>query len=350
MDSSPIALSGLSCGELTALLGTATATETALPSFRAKQIFRWIRNGAHSFDEMTDLPLDLRSDLTGRFSVYTSAVSLRLDDPDGTVKLQLRLHDGAKIESVLLSDGEGRRTACLSTQAGCAMGCVFCKTGTLGLKRNLNSAEITEQFFHLRSLYPDIANIVIMGMGEPLLNLGELRRALAVFTDSVGQSIGLSARRITVSTCGIIDGIRDLADNGPPLHLAVSLTSADSALRERLMPVSRANPLSGLKQALSYYQKKTGERLTLEAVLLGGINTRYENARSLARFASGLNAMVNVIPWNPVEGLMFEGNALTEPSTAETARFTADLEKFGVKVTRRLKKGRAVTGACGQLG
>ncbi|QQO08069.1 23S rRNA (adenine(2503)-C(2))-methyltransferase RlmN [Breznakiella homolactica] len=318
------------------------------PQYRARQIFRWIARGAVSFDEMTDLPLSLRDDLKNRFSLYSTSVAARLEDPDGTVKLQIHLSDGAMVESVLLVDGEGRKTACLSVQVGCAMGCVFCKTGTLGLLRNLTASEIVEQFLHLRNLYPGISNIVVMGMGEPLHNIEALRRAVGIIEHTDG--IGLSKRRITVSTSGIIKGIRDLADQGPDVRLAVSVTAADSELRDKLMPISRTNPLPGLKDALRYYQEKRPGRITLEAVLLGGLNTRPEDARALVSFAQGLDVIVNLIPWNPVEGTALDGIPLREPGTREADGFARYLENASVRVTRRYGKGRSVAGACGQLG
>jgi 23S rRNA (adenine2503-C2)-methyltransferase len=318
-----------------------------LPPFRVKQIFRWISRGVSSFAGMSDLGKALREVLESRFFLYSSSVAAELADPDGTVKLQIELHDGERIEAVLLSDGEGRKTACLSTQAGCPAGCVFCKTGSLGFSRNLSSAEIIEQFFYLKAR-GDISNIVIMGMGEPLLNLGELRRALKVLFDP--QGLGISPRRLTVSSSGIIGGIRDLADNGPLVRLALSLTSAREELRNRLMPIGRANPLPRLKEALQYYQQKTGRRITLEAVLLGGLNTGREEASAVAAFARGLDAVVNLIPWNPVEGLAFEGQALREPSPGELRAFMTELESRGLNITLRYRKGRDVAGACGQLG
>jgi 23S rRNA (adenine2503-C2)-methyltransferase len=296
---------------------------------------------------MTDIPLSLRASLDRQYSLYSSSISAHLDDPDGTVKLQILLYDQERIESVLLSDGADRRTACLSAQAGCPMACVFCKTGTRGFSRNLTAGEIVEQFLYLRSFGGAIANIVIMGMGEPLLNLPELRKALAILTDPEGA--GLSKRRITISTSGIVQGIRELADAGPDVRLAVSLTTADPELRERLMPVTKANPLSALKDALLYYQRRQGQRITLETVLLGGINTREKDLQSLAQFTQGLEAIVNVIPWNPVEGVSFEGKPLREPFRNEIERFKGALEKLGLKVTQRFRKGRCVAGACGQL-
>jgi 23S rRNA (adenine2503-C2)-methyltransferase len=334
-------LAGLSPEELASLLKD-------LPPFRAKQIFKWIARSAASFEDMTDLPRDLREDLSARHRLYDSVLVRVLEDPDGTAKLQIRLADNALIEAALLRDERGRQTACLSTQAGCPAGCVFCKTGSLGFLRNLEAHEIVEQFLRLRRINPAIANVVIMGMGEPLLNLTELRRAVAIITRPEG--LGLSKRRITISTCGIIPGILDMIESGPDLRLAVSLTTADQALREELMPITRANPLPKLRDALLRYQEKLGRRITLEAVLLGGVNTREEDISGMAAFARGLNAVINLIPWNPVEGMSFRGRPLREPTAAETERFIRELRGLGLSVTRRRRKGRSVSAACGQLG
>jgi 23S rRNA (adenine2503-C2)-methyltransferase len=316
-----------------------------LPAFRARQIFKWINGGAASFEGMSNLPKALRHELDGRFTLRSTQVESRVEDADGSVKLQIGLCDGARIEAVVLQDGTGRRTACLSTQAGCAMGCVFCKTGSLGFLRNLSAPEIVEQLLHIRAEAGDISNIVFMGMGEPLLNAGELRQAIAVLTDS-----GLSPRRITVSTCGIVNGITGLAENGPPVRLAVSVTSARETLRRRLMPGAAGSTLAELKEALLHYQNRRGKRITLEAVLLGGINTGAEDVRALALFAKDLKVLINLIPWNYAEGLRFEGRPLSSPEKAEVDNFTAALEKAGLKTVVRYSKGCGAAGACGQLG
>jgi 23S rRNA (adenine2503-C2)-methyltransferase len=328
-------LSGVPLAELEALLAP-------LPRYRAKQVFEWINAGCGSFEAMNNLPLALRSELDGRFVLRKTRVERTLDGTDAT-KLQIAV-DGGTVEAVILADGAGRQTACLSTQLGCPMACVFCKTGSLGLSRSLDSAEITEQFYHVRARRPAIGSIVFMGMGEPLLNLGELRRALGILCGL------LSVRRITISTCGIVDGIVSLADSGPAVRLAVSLTTAREGLRKRLMPAAAKSPLSELKAALLYHQRKIGRRVTLEAALLGGVNTGAEDADALAAFADGLDAAVNLIPWNPVAGLSFDGKPLVEPSAAETARFRAALESRGLTTLLRRRKGRAICGACGQLG
>jgi len=348
-------LSGIPLEELTNFLAP-------LPHYRAAQIFKWIAAGASSFDGMNNLPLQLRKELAGPYALRPHTVVQQQHSNDGTLKLTIQFADGARIESVLLADdskqptarytGRYRYTACLSTQAGCPAGCVFCKTGAAFL-RNLSSAEMVEQFLLLRDAAQDaIANIVVMGMGEPLLNLTELRRALAVISGKEG--LNFSRRRITVSTCGIIEGIRDLADgladNGPAVRLALSLTTADEDLRRRLMPITKSQPLGKVKEALMSFQDQGGGRITLEAVLLGGINTRDEDAAAIAQFARGLDAAVNLIPWNPVKGLEFEGRPLKQPPLAEIESFTRRLKALGLNVTRRYRRGRGIMGACGQLG
>ncbi|MDR0290799.1 MAG: 23S rRNA (adenine(2503)-C(2))-methyltransferase RlmN [Treponema sp.] len=342
-----------------------------LPRFRAVQIFKWIASGVSDFEKMGNLPLELRKDLAERYALRPQFSAEEHSGSDGAAKLAMRAADGALIEAVLLCDKANRRTACLSTQAGCPAACVFCKTGT-NFARDLDSAEIVEQFLRLRAIAKEahtkaqrhegtkekpydsidairpVANIVIMGMGEPLLNLAELRRAIDVI--GCKEGLNFSRRRITVSTCGIASGIIDLAHNGPGVRLALSLTTADEGLRRRLMPITEKEPLDKVKGALKIFQECGGGRITLEAVLLGGINTRSADAQSIAEFASGLDATVNLIPWNPVKGLEFEGRPLSEPSAAEVESFKQQLESMGLNVTRRYRRGRGVAGACGQLG
>ena len=334
--SDKICLSGLLPAEICGSLGLSQ-------SFRGKQIFQWIGKGAVSFDEMTNLSKDLRGELEEKAVLRSTAVSQILTDSDGTVKLQVSLSDGLAVETVLLTDRKNRKTACVSCQAGCAMGCAFCRTGQLGLARSLTAGEIVEQFLALEKHAGVLDNIVFMGMGEPMMNLENVRKAIAVLTSKDGRA--LSSRRITISTSGVIRGIHDLADNGPKIRLAVSLTTADSDLRGKLMPVSRANPLPELREAIGSFSKKTGKRVTLEAALIHGTNTSRESARNLIRFARGLDVHVNLIPWNPVEGLEF-----SEPDAKECMDFAAELEKAGINVTLRTRRGREIGGACGQLG
>ena len=313
------------------------------PAFRGKQIIKWISLGAESFDEMTNLPKDLRSSLEEKAVLRSSSVNQVLRDKDGSVKLQIKTRDGLLIETVLLTDIEGRKTACVSCQAGCAMACAFCQTGHLGFARNLTAAEIVEQFLFLEKECGELQNIVFMGMGEPMLNLESIRKAIEVLTHKEGRALG--TKRITLSTCGIIKGIYDLADNGPKIRLALSLTTADPDLRAALMPVTKTNPLPEVRKAIDYYAKKSGRRVTLEAALLAGKNTGPESARRIIDFARGIDVNINLIPWNPIEALPFE-----EPSREECDAFVRSLEAAGLNVTLRRRRGAGIKGACGQLG
>ena len=357
-------LAGFSLSEIETFL-------SGLPRFRAKQIYKWITKGVNSFEQMTDIPLTLQKQLQESFCLFSASVTDCYED-ENTRKTALSLIDGSKAEAVLLRDGKNRLTACISTQAGCPAGCVFCKTGSLGFKRNLTSSEIAEQFLILKNFIPRnsadsslryadknkddkkedgghlIDNIVVMGMGEPLLNLENLRKAIEVFT--CRQGLNFSKRRITVSTCGICSGLFDIASNGPYVRLALSLTTADEALRQRLMPVTKSNPLEEVKKALKLFQDSGGGRVTLEVPLLGGINTRGKDASSIADFSKNLDTVINIIPWNPVSCLKFEGNPLREPEKKEVSDFIRMLENYGLKVTMRLHKGQKIMGACGQLG
>ena len=237
-----IALAGLLPEEITEKLALGQ-------NFRGLQIFKWIGSGTDSFDAMTNLSKEIRESLPEKALLRSSKVSKVLKDPDGTIKLQITLFDGNAVETVLLTDREGRKTACVSCQAGCAMKCAFCMTGTLGLSRNLEPNEIVEQFLFLEKECGRLDNIVFMGMGEPMQNLSGIRKAIKILTDERGRN--LSGRRITLSTSGIVSGIYDLADNGPNIRLAVSLTTADEELRRTLMPVANGNPLSELRKAIA---------------------------------------------------------------------------------------------------
>lgn len=312
-------------------------------NFRGMQIYKWIYSGAETFDAMTNLGKEERKKLSETAEICSSSVSRTLKDPDGTVKLQIRLKDGLAVETVLLSDKEERKTACVSCQAGCPMKCAFCQTGQLGFARNLSAGEIVEQFLFLEKECGKLDNIVFMGMGEPLLNLEEIRKAVAVLTDKRGRN--LSSRRITLSTSGIIKGIYDLADKGPEIRLAVSLTTADEKLRTRLMPVNETNPLPELREAVKYYAEKTGKRVTLEAALMGGLNTDRKSAEQLISFAKGIDVNVNLIPWNPVSSLDFK-----EPGRNEVRDFMKLVSNAGINVTLRTRRGQKIGGACGQLG
>ncbi len=331
------ALTGLTIDEINELINERPG------SFRGAQIFKWVYQGVTSFDEMTNVSKELRAQLTEKATIYTTSISQTLKDPDGTVKLQITLHDGGCIETVLLTDAEGRKTACVSCQVGCPMGCAFCQTGTLGFARNLTAGEIVEQFLHLEHICGSLQNIVFMGMGEPMLNLDNIRKAIRLLSDPKGRN--LSTRRITISTSGVIKGIYDMADNGPNVRLAVSLTAADPELRTKLMPVNVANPLPELSKAIGYWMEKTGNRCTLEAALLHNVNTTRESALAMKKFVGNMPVHINIIPWNPVSTLPYE-----EPSRNEVRNYLNMLEQMGLTVTQRTRRGRKIGGACGQLG
>lgn len=312
--------------------------------FQGKQIYQWLVRGASSFSEMTNLPKALREKLeTNHPSIFSSTVETQQSDPDGAAKLALRLYDSNIIECVLLTDKEGELTACLSSQAGCAMGCRFCRTGTLHLKRNLTDSEIIEQFMYLqKAATSKISHVVFMGMGEPLANIDNVLSAITFLHDPDG--LNLSHRRITISTCGLVPGINELRCRKVPVKLAVSLVTADDEKRSALMPVNRSFPLSKLREALVKFQKVSTRRFTFEYCMIKDHNIGEDDAEKLARFCRGLEVIVNLIPFNPCPELPFE-----TPSDAEIKAFTGALKRLGVDYTIRISRGRTIRGACGQL-
>jgi 23S rRNA (adenine2503-C2)-methyltransferase len=313
--------------------------------FRAEQIRRWIfGKRVSSFDEMHDLPKPLRSALVAEFRLLGASIDRHLVSADGTEKLLLRLADGNPIECVLMREPE-RRTVCLSTQVGCGMGCVFCASGLLGLTRNLSKGEIIEQVLRLdRLLGPDerITNVVVMGIGEPLANLKSVLPAMETLNEKGG--LGLGARRITISTVGLPEKIRELARSGKPYNLAVSLHAPDDELRTQLVPVNDRIGISDILEATDEYFRITGRRVTFEYVLLGGINDSVEQAKRLAHVLEGRGSHVNLIPMNSVSELSY-----AEPSSARTATFVDILTRAGIAATVRKRKGADIDAACGQL-
>jgi 23S rRNA (adenine2503-C2)-methyltransferase len=319
--------------------------EHGQPAWRARAIRRWLHGGrAESFADMSDLPRGLRADLAAAFTVWSTTVARHHRTEDGTEKLLLQLADGERIECVLLRDGQ-RRTVCISTQVGCAMGCVFCASGLDGVIRNLSAGEILEQVLRLARLLPGderLSHVVVMGMGEPLANLDRLLPALAAVQEAEGP--GISARRITVSTVGLPKAIDRLTAANPGYHLAVSLHAPDDQLRTRLVPVNAAIGLADVMAAADRYWEASGRRLTYEYVLLGGINDSPRQARDLVTLLAGRAALVNVIPYNAVAGLPWK-----EPTTAAREGFLATLRDAGVNVQVRRRKGARIDAACGQL-
>lgn len=318
-----------------------------LPGYRAAQIRRWMfAETAAGFEAMTDLPKALRAELAEAFAIWTTRVVETRRSDDGTEKLLVELADGARIECVLLRDDKEHRTICISTQVGCGMGCAFCATGLDGVARNLTAGEIVEQMLQLkRRLAPGerLSHVVVMGMGEPLANLGRLLRALQVASSPDG--LGIGARRITISTVGLPKAIRRLAEANCPYHLAVSLHAPDDELRNRLVPMNaKAGGIAAILAAADDYFEATGRRVTFEYVLLAGVNDAPEQAHRLAARLKGRPALINVIPYNPVAGLPYR-----TPPAAAVHRFVEVLEQGGLAVKIRHRKGDRIDAACGQL-
>jgi 23S rRNA (adenine2503-C2)-methyltransferase len=293
---------------------------------------------------MTDLPQKLRRDLADQFTPLGTRIARHLLASDDTHKLLVQLYDGNTVECVLIQEPP-RRTACISTQVGCGMGCVFCASGLYGVVRNLTTGEILEQLVRLRNLTPPdgrLSNIVVMGMGEPLANLDNLIEALDVAGRKDGLNIG--ARHITISTVGLPAKIRRLADLDRQYHLAVSLHAPNDRLRTRIVPTNENTGIKEILAAADYFFEKTGRQVTYEYVLLGGLNDGVREARELATLLQGRKAHVNLIPFNDVEGLPYR-----RPMEESLAGFIDELRRAGVSVKVRKRKGAEIDAACGQL-
>lgn len=324
---------------------TAWLAERGQPALRVKQVRRQVlANRAEAFGAMTDLPAKLREELTASWQVFGTAVDRVHTAADGTRKLLLRLHDGKVIECVLLGEAN-RRTACISTQVGCGMGCVFCASGLDGVARNLSFGEILEQLVRLRNLLPSderLTHVVVMGMGEPLANLDTLLEALAVAGRKDALDIG--ARHITISTVGLPNRIRQLARSGKQYHLAVSLHAPNDSLRNAIVPTNDKTGVDAILAAADDFYATTGRQVTYEYVLLGGLNDGRAEAHQLADLMRSRQAHVNLIPFNAVEGLDYR-----RPSPDAVDRFAGVLRQAGVSVKVRKTKGGDIAAACGQL-
>jgi 23S rRNA (adenine2503-C2)-methyltransferase len=323
---------------VTALTPDEIAAALGVPKFRGKQIRAWVVDrGATTFEEMTDLPLDLRATLPEKLRVLGSAIDTKSRSPDGTTKLLLTMADGAFVECVLIPEGE-RLTLCVSSQVGCPAKCAFCASGLRGLTRNLESHEILEQLLHAQRVAGDtkITNVVMMGMGEPLLNFENVVAALELFP--------LGARRITVSTVGLPDRIRRLAAESRKVNLAVSLHAPDDETRNRLVPVNRKFGITEVVKAARDYFEATGRDVTFEYILIEGENASLAHAQRLARVLRGGNLNVNLIPMNPVETLPYR-----PPADEQVEAFRGVLESAGIPTHVRRPRGREIDAACGQL-
>lgn len=317
------------------------------PPYRARQIWGWVyRRGATTFEAMTDLPKALRARLSETFSLSTlRPLAERVSQDGWTRKWLFGLSDGAQVEAVLMEYTD-RRTACVSTQAGCAMGCPFCATGQMGLLRNLTAGEIVEQVLWvarwLAAHGERLTHVVFMGMGEPFANYAHTARALRLLIHPDGLHLG--QRRITVSTVGVVPGIQRFAREGWQINLAVSLHAATDDLRDRLVPINRVYPLDALMAAVRDYIERTRRRVTFEWVMIRGVNDTPEQAHALVERIRGMLAHVNLIPLNPTPG--FPGEA-SPPERVEA--FRRILEKARIPCTVRVRRGIDVAAGCGQL-
>ena len=321
------------------------------PRYRAEQVLRWVyEKRVSSFESMSNLPAGLRERLGEAFGFEASVLERVVGAEDATRKFLLRLEDGALIESVLIpanpalyGEKSDRLTLCVSTQVGCAYGCKFCASGLDGWSRNLGVGEIVGQVLQAESRSGErVSNLVFMGMGEPLANFVNLRAALEILNAPWG--VGIGARRITISTSGLVPQIRELAGLELQVRLAISLHGATDAVRNQIMPVNRKYPVGELLEACEEYTRRRKQKITFEYILIEGINDGQEEARELARVAGRIGAKVNCIPYNTVEGLEWK-----RPSEERLRAFVGVVKGAGVPVTLRLEKGHDIAAACGQL-
>lgn len=314
------------------------------PAFRAKQIYEWIHGKlVESYDEMTNLSKDLRSILKERYPlIVLEAADSIVSEKDGTVKYLFRLSDNRVIESVLMRYHHGN-SVCISSQVGCKMGCSFCASTIGGKERDLTASEMLDQIYRIQSMSGErVSNVVVMGTGEPLDNYDNLVRFIRILSDSEG--INISARNITVSTCGIPERIRNLAEEELPITLALSLHAPNDEIRRRLMPIAKQYKLSDVMDAFRYYYERTGRRLTFEYCLVEDINDEENHARELGGLLRGYNCHVNLIPINPIKERNY-----TKSDNYKTQKFKNILEKYRINVTIRREMGSDINAACGQL-
>ncbi|MFN3533073.1 MAG: 23S rRNA (adenine(2503)-C(2))-methyltransferase RlmN [Candidatus Brocadia sp.] len=315
------------------------------PPYRAKQILSWVYvKGATTFDQMSDLPKDFRRQLSEKYRVFQTKIDTITKTINGTEKFLVRLPDENVIECVLLREGK-RITACVSTQVGCAMACQFCASGLLGLERDLSAGEIVEEALHVKNhLLPDehLTNIVFMGIGEPLMNYDNVIKAVRIMNAEWG--LGIGARRITISTVGIIDGIRRLAHEGIQVNLAISLHAPNDTIRSKIIPSNKKIGIKNIVAAAGEYFEVTKRDISFEYILIDGVNASRQDAESLARLLKGIQCNINVLPVNPVEEFDWK-----PPSQETIETFCRTLENYGLVVTLRKKKGSHINAACGQL-
>jgi 23S rRNA (adenine2503-C2)-methyltransferase len=316
------------------------------PTYRSRQVWEWLYvHLAANFDEMTNLPLSLRDKLAAGATFEFPILATQVSADGRTRKDLLRLSDGETVEAVLMRY-ESRRTACISTQVGCAVGCAFCATGQAGFRRNLSAGEIVAQAIHFARILQReddrLSNVVLMGMGEPLLNYEATVAAIRRLIDPSGFRLG--QRHITLSTVGVAPAIARLAEENLQITLAISLHAATDALRNQLVPINRRYPLDDLFAACHQYFERTGRRISFEWALVAGVNDTEQQTRALAARLAGLHSHVNLIPLNPTAA--YEGQP---PSSEAVAAFTAHLDRHHISHTVRVRRGIEIQAGCGQL-
>jgi 23S rRNA (adenine2503-C2)-methyltransferase len=314
-----------------------TLSDLGEPAYRARQVWRWTAQGGDGFDGMTNLPRELRAELTERVPFSSLTLEDEAHARDGTVKALLRTHDGRPVEAVLMRYRDGRRSLCVSSQSGCPLTCNFCATGQMRFGRNLTASEILDQALHFRRSQT-VDHAVFMGMGEPMMNLDAVLEACRRLPE-----IGISHRHTAISTVGWIPGIQRLAADPMPLRLALSLHAADETLRSELMPVNDRYPLADVLTACREYYAAKRRMVFVEYVMLGGVNDSHAQAQQLAEVLDPRMFKVNLIPFNPTDA-PYDGSS---PKAIEA--FRAELERHGVGATVRLTRGRDIAAACGQL-
>lgn len=319
------------------------------PKFRVKQVYEWMdKKHILDFDLMTNLSKKLREDLNANFTIPVMTKDTFQQSADGTMKFRFRLYDGYLIESVLIPvPADNRYTVCISTQVGCSLSCKFCATGLMKRERNLQAYEIVDQVVEVnkkceKTYGKSITNIVYMGMGEPLLAYKPVLGSIEKITSEDG--LGMSARRLTISTAGIAKMIMKLADDQSKVNLALSLHAADDEKRKEIMPINEQNNLSALIEALKYYYIKTKNRISYEYIAFKGFNDSAEDARKLVKLCKHFPVRVNIIEYNPIEGLTFQ-----KSSADQLDKFMKILKNEGVTVTLRRSRGKDIDAACGQL-
>lgn len=323
----------------------ALAESLGVPRYHGRQLARWIfGRSVTDLEAMTDLPRDFRAALAARATADVPEVERRTPSQDGSHKLVLRYADGARVQAVLMPDGD-RLTLCVSTQVGCGFGCTFCFTGTMGLERNLSAGEIVGQVVAARqglAAGERITHIVYMGMGEPLANYSATVKSLRLLTDP--QAFGFSPRRITVSTVGLVSGIERLAKESLKVNLAISLHATSNEIRDRIMPVNRGFAIEELLAACRRFPLPFRQRMTFEYVLLEDVNDSVEDARRLVKLLKGIRGKINLIPFND-----WEGSGFARPPLPRILAFQAVLLEHGITATIRWSKGEDIGAACGQL-